>query len=80
MHNGVFLTLEEVVDFYDKGGGDDPFTTKSSLIKPLKLTATEKKDLVAFLESLSGSEIKPARPTLPPYGVLEFPMASGKFK
>lgn len=80
MHNGVFFALDEVVDFYDQGGGDDPFSTKSTVLKPLKLTAAEKKDLVAFLESLSGKEIKPARPTLPPYGVLEFPMSSGKFK
>jgi len=80
MHNGVFLTLEDVVDFYDKGGGDDPFGTKSSVMKPLKLSEQERKDLVAFLESLSGKEIKPVRPTLPPYAVLEFPMSSGKFK
>jgi cytochrome c peroxidase len=80
MHNGVFLTLEEVVDFYDQGGGQDPFNTKSTLLRPLMLTAAEKQDLVAFLESLSGLEIKPTRPTLPSYGVLQFPMAPGQFK
>lgn len=52
MHNGVFGTLEEVVDFYDAGGGDDPL--KDPRLKPLGLVPSEKADLVAFLESLSG--------------------------
>lgn len=51
MHNGVFKTLNEVVEFYDRGGG------KSSELKPLGLSATEKKALVAFLESMSGDPI-----------------------
>lgn len=51
MHTGVFYTLEEVVDFYDRGGGDTP--NKSPLVKPLALSAQEKKDLAAFLEALS---------------------------
>jgi cytochrome c peroxidase len=80
MHNGVFLALEEVVEFYDRGGDDDPFGTKSPLIKPLHLSAQEKKDLVAFLDALSGKELRPVRPALPPYGLLELPMATGKFK
>lgn len=54
MHNGAFATLDEVVDFYDRGGGKG--TNKSPLIKPLKLSTKEKKDLVAFLEALSMSE------------------------
>jgi cytochrome c peroxidase len=53
MHNGVIGTLAEVVDFYDRGGGrDDPLATE---LKPLGLSAQEKKDLVAFLESLSSA-------------------------
>lgn len=54
MHNGVFATLNEVVDFYDRGG--EAGTNKSPLIKPLGLTAQEKKDLVAFIEALSMTE------------------------
>ena len=65
MHNGVFLVLEEVVDFYDEGGGDDP--NKSPLLKPLNLTDSEKEDLVEFLNSLSGSELLISPPELPPY-------------
>lgn len=51
MHNGVFATLAEVVDFYNAGGGNDP--GKSSLMKPLGLTDAEKNDLISFLQALS---------------------------
>lgn len=54
MHNGMLATLADVVDFYDKGGGET--ANKSPLLKPLKLTAQEKKNLIAFLESLSMDE------------------------
>lgn len=54
MHNGTFATLEDVVDFYDAGGGDDPL--KDPRLKPLRLVPSEKSDLVAFLESLSGDD------------------------
>ncbi len=52
MHNGVFETLAEVVDFYDAGGGDD--SLKDPRLRPLGLVPSEKADLVAFLEALSG--------------------------
>jgi len=52
MHNGVVVTLKEVVDFYDAGGGDDPL--KDPRLRPLGLVPSEKADLLAFLESLSG--------------------------
>jgi len=65
MHNGVFFTLEEVINFYNEGGGDDPH--KSPLLKPLGLADAEKKALLAFLESLSGEEIAVEPPTLPAY-------------
>jgi len=74
MHNGVFFTLEEVVDFYDRGGDEDPFGTKSADMKNLDLTDKEKADLVAFLESLSGEEVVVELPKLPPYRALKFPM------
>ncbi|HEC23197.1 MAG TPA: c-type cytochrome [Chloroflexi bacterium] len=65
MHNGVFATLEEVVAFYNAGGGDDP--NKDPLMQPLNLTAQEQADLVAFLESLCGDRIIVEAPELPPY-------------
>ncbi|MDR0787772.1 MAG: cytochrome-c peroxidase [Gemmatimonadota bacterium] len=56
MHNGVYQTLEEVVDFYDRGGGvgigiDLPNQTLPAT--PLMLTAQEKSDLISFLEALT---------------------------
>jgi len=65
MHDGSQKTLEEVVAFYDRGGHKNPWL--SSDVKTLKLTNQEQKDLVAFLNSLSG-EIDPEvgkPPTLP---------------
>ena len=65
MHDGSEKTLEEVVAFYNRGGVKNPWL--SSDIKPLSLTVQEQKDLVAFLQSLTG-EIDPEvgnPPTLP---------------
>nr|WP_305793056.1 cytochrome c peroxidase [Sedimenticola hydrogenitrophicus] len=71
MHNGVFETLAEVIDFYNAGGGDVP--NKDSLLKPLGLTAAEKNDLLAFLQALSGDSVTVTRPErLPEYQVREF--------
>lgn len=73
MHNGAFYTLEEVVDFYNKGGFDEDGRTtgwpktKSKLIKPLGLSDDEKADLVAFIEAFSGEEILMDKPELPEY-------------
>lgn len=51
-HNGELTTLEEVIEFYDRGGG--PGHNKSELLHPLELTAEEKADLVVFLRALNG--------------------------
>jgi len=50
MHDGSFKSLEEVVDFYDRGGGPNPALDPK--IKPLGLSSDEKKALVAFLAAL----------------------------
>jgi cytochrome c peroxidase len=52
MHDGSFATLAEVVDFYDRGGA--PNAGLDPQLRPLKLAAAEKQDLIAFLRSLSG--------------------------
>ncbi|MCH7880925.1 MAG: photosynthetic protein synthase I [Proteobacteria bacterium] len=53
MHNGLLTSLEDVVEFYNQGGGkDDPL---ADVLQPLGLGAQEQKDLVAFLESLSST-------------------------
>lgn len=56
MHNGVFRRLEDVVEFYNRGGG------KGSELKPLGLTADEKHALIAFLLSMSGEPVRVAVP------------------
>jgi cytochrome c peroxidase len=63
MHDGVFKTLEEVVDFKNAGGGANP--NLSPLMKPLDLTAEEKADLIAFLTALTGEPLKITVPKLP---------------
>lgn len=68
MHNGIFKTLGEVIDFYNRGGGDHP--NKSPLLKPLNLSDSERQDLIAFLESLSGDPQVDRPPALPPYAPL----------
>ncbi|MDD1627831.1 MAG: SCO family protein [Methylococcaceae bacterium] len=56
MHNGAFSTLQQVVEFYNRGGIANE--NLDPLIKPLNLTALETADLTAFLESLTGDNIK----------------------
>jgi cytochrome c peroxidase len=56
MHNGVFTTLQQVVEFYNRGGIANE--NLDPLIKPLNLTAHEVADLTAFLESLTGDNVK----------------------
>lgn len=55
MHDGRFQTLEEVVEYYDKGGFPNPQLDEE--IFPLKLSAQAKRDLIAFLkEGLSSPD------------------------
>jgi cytochrome c peroxidase len=64
MHNGMYATLEEVVDHYDRGG--DAKTNLSPNIHPLGLSAQEKQDLVAFLHTLTSPPLQVVVPHLPP--------------
>jgi len=52
MHDGSIKTLKGVVDFYAGGGNSNPYLDKQ--IKKIELSAQDRQDLVAFLESLSG--------------------------
>lgn len=54
MHDGSLRTLPEVVDFYDQGGEENP--NLDPVMRRLELTKAEKADLVAFLESFTGSD------------------------
>jgi cytochrome c peroxidase len=65
MHDGRFKTLEEVIDFYDKGGTPNPQLDEE--LFPLKLTDEQKKALKTFLiEGLSSPDYPEiAPPKLP---------------
>ncbi len=61
MHNGIFATIEEVIDFFDRGGGKG-----NTALKPLRLTDKEKKYLNRFLaEALSGENTPFEYPKIP---------------
>ena len=53
MHNASSATLYDTVKHYEKGGVDRP--SRSPLMLPLQLTEQERHDLVAFMESLTGT-------------------------
>lgn len=55
MHNGMFASLREVIDYYDdpKQFVKESVNIDTLLRKPLGLTEEEKQDLEAFLESLT---------------------------
>ncbi len=57
MHDGSLKTLEEVVDYYARGGHPNPQLDEE--IYPLKLSDEQKQDLVAFLREGLRSETYP---------------------
>ncbi len=68
MHNGMFKTLQEVVAFYNQGGG--LVSRKNSGLVPLGLSPKEQSDLVAFLKGLTGDPQMVRAPQLPAYELL----------
>ncbi len=56
MHDGSIPTLERVVEFYDGGGRANPNLDQE--IHPLRLSAVDKSDLIAFLRALGGGPQK----------------------
>jgi len=53
MHNGSLQTLDDVVDFYVRGGRQNPNLDPE--LMPLKITAAEKTALAAFMRALTGT-------------------------
>lgn len=56
MHNGVFSTLDEVLDFYDAGGGAGPglqVPNQTLSSDSLHLSKIEKDNLLSFINSLN---------------------------
>lgn len=61
MHTGQFNDLREVVEFYNKAGGDEGFVgVKDDILLELNLSESEMDDIVAFLESITGAPLPPA--------------------
>lgn len=59
MHNGMFKTLEEVIDFYSNPYVfvEKPINLDTLMIQPLNFTEEQKEDLVNFLQSLTDAQI-----------------------
>ena len=56
MHNGVFKTLDQVINFYNNGGGKGLKIAPENQTLPfdkLNLTATEKQHIISFLKTLT---------------------------
>jgi cytochrome c peroxidase/predicted amidohydrolase len=60
MHDGSLTTLEDVVDFYDRGAIESP--NRDPLVRPLGLKPGEKSALLAFLRSLTSNAMAGVRP------------------
>jgi cytochrome c peroxidase len=63
MHDGSLRTLADVVAFYNRGGVPNP--NLDIFVMPLELTADQERDLVAFLEALTGTLPVIERPAQP---------------
>jgi cytochrome c peroxidase len=56
MHDGSMATLDDVIRHYERGGHQrGPHT--SSLLAGFRLTPQERRDLIAFLESLTDRSV-----------------------
>ncbi len=63
MHTGGFKSLEEVIEFYNKGG--EAVTGKDPFMSALNLTDQEKQDLIDFMKNLTGDLTTMAPPKHP---------------
>ena len=59
MHDGSLATLEEVIDYYDRGGNHNPQLDPN--LRALGLEADQKRAIVAFLGALSGHVVEGLR-------------------
>jgi cytochrome c peroxidase len=64
MHDGSLATLEDVITYYDRGG-DARRASLSAEMRPLGLSDVEKRDLVAFLKTLTSPDTPIQIPVLP---------------
>ncbi len=69
MHNGSFATLDDVLWFYEKGGGSQYGLEVDRHIIPIDLSEQEHEDLVAFLYALTDESAMPNVPASVPSGL-----------
>ena len=72
MHNGIFQTLAEVVEFYASGGGvafGNAMLDIDDKIRPFTLSPREREDLISFLHALTDESKKPEIPAQVPSGL-----------
>ncbi|MCS7207941.1 MAG: right-handed parallel beta-helix repeat-containing protein, partial [Fimbriimonadales bacterium] len=72
MHNGIFPTLEAVLDFYAGGGGRGlglEVPLQDDKIRKFQLTPQEKADMIAFLLALTDESALPEIPQRVPSGL-----------
>lgn len=60
MHDGSIPTLEDVIDFYDRGGNPNPNLDRE--LRPIGLSPGEKAALVALLRALTGTVVEGVSP------------------
>jgi cytochrome c peroxidase len=66
MHNGVYASLEDVLTFYNKGGGQGmglDYSNQTLAPDPLHLTPKEMKSIIAFIHSLTDTSGLLGKPT-----------------
>ena len=63
MQNASSVNLDEVMRHYEKGSLDRP--SRSPLMTPVQLSEQERRDLVAFMETLTGAPEGDTAPKLP---------------
>ena len=59
MHNGTFLTLRQVMDFYEGGGAQGRLPNQTLASDSLHLTPSERAAVIAFLQTLTDSSVRP---------------------
>lgn len=82
MHNGTLKTLDDVLEFYEHGGGrgkglDVPL--QDDKIRKYKFLPGEKKDVIAFLNTLTDTSAIPRIPRQVPSGLLVTPHVGMRF-
>jgi cytochrome c peroxidase len=72
MHDGSFASLEEVIDFYRKGGGlghGVPPERVADDVRPFEISDAEAADLATFLRTLCDESARPETPGRVPSGL-----------